>query len=378
MENMRHTSGFLLIPLSPTEFLNRDAPIPAEVRAALETLRQNTPDELQRRTFRRAVSQLPPFDAAWLANADEALLEYLMLLYGCFASAYVYGAAEKVTVLPAALAVPLAAVARQLDRPPMLAYASMVLNNWRLRDQVLGITVHNTDVLARFTDLPDEAWFFRVHMAIEARAGRLLGALQQAIFLANLHSNAADEQLTLQLLRLVATGIVDLTRIFHRIVEDCDPDIYYQHIRPLLFGFESVIYEGVAEFEGQPQSFRGGSGAQSSIVPAVLAGLGIRHEQNSLTTHLHTMRAYMPIAHRRYIDALDGTALRARCAEKPPLRDAYNQCLRHLMTFRRAHLYYAKTYIFEKSTNPIGTGGTPFMHFLAQLIAETEAHLLKG
>jgi indoleamine 2,3-dioxygenase len=377
MENMRQTTGFLLNPISPDNFLKAESPIPPDVRAALETLRQNTPDLLRQRTYRTAVQQLPAFDPAWLTNADDNLLEHLMLLYGYFASAYVYGEAEKVSSLPAVLAVPLAAVARCLDRPPMLAYASMVLNNWRLRDVAQDITVQNTDVIARFTDLPDEAWFFRVHMAIEARAGALLAALENALTLAKLPATDEHNRMILRDLRAVATGIVELTRIFHRIVEDCDPDVYYQHIRPLLFGFEKIIYEGVAELEGKPQSFRGGSGAQSSIVPAVLAGLGIRHEQNSLTTHLHTMRAYMPVAHRRYIDALDGTALRARCAQKPPLRDAYNQCLRQLMTFRRAHLYYAKTYIFEKSTNPIGTGGTPFMHFLAQLIAETEAHLLK-
>jgi hypothetical protein len=68
--------------------------------------------------------------------------------------------------------------------------------------------------------------------------------------------------------------------------------------------------------------------------------------------------------------------LREYCKTRPHLADAYNHVLRQLMTFRRAHLYYARTYIFEKSTNPVGTGGTEYMAFLSKLIDETAQFML--
>ena len=44
------------------------------------------------------------------------------------------------------------------------------------------------------------------------------------------------------------------------------------------------------------------------------------------------------------------------------------------MEFRKKHLEFAVLYIQSKVTDPSGTGGTPFMQWLAQLRNETEAH----
>jgi indoleamine 2,3-dioxygenase len=134
-----------------------------------------------------------------------------------------------------------------------------------------------------------------------------------------------------------------------------------------------VIFEGL---EKNPTPLRGGSGAQSSIVPALLAGLGIEHASTELTTSLMDMRQYMPVEHRAFIQRMRQLELRSYCESRPHLADAYNHVLRQLITFRRAHLYYARTYIFEKSTDPTGTGGTAYMAFLSKLIDETTDYFL--
>jgi indoleamine 2,3-dioxygenase len=184
-----------------------------------------------------------------------------------------------------------------------------------------------------------------------------------------------DERMMLLAFREMQSTLVDITRLFHRMPEHCDPDVYYQQFRPYLFSFTDVVYEGVPTLEG-PQSWRGGSGAQSSIIPAALAGLGVDHEQNTLTSHLNTMRDYMPVPHQQFIVDMGRARIRQAAVHSLTLRDEYNNTLRRLITFRRAHLYYARTFIFAKSTNPVGTGGTDFMHFLSQLIDETEHQLL--
>ena len=62
----------------------------------------------------------------------------------------------------------------------------------------------------------------------------------------------------------------------NRMPEKCDPFIYYNRVRPYIFGWKNnpatpqgVIYEEVDEYNGKPQLFRGETGAQSSIVPAL-------------------------------------------------------------------------------------------------------------
>lgn len=303
-----------------------------------------------------------------LENRSIIEQEQLFQRYGYWACAWIHGLGEK--VLPAALAHPLTQLAEALQRPAILSYAGMVLGNWRLLDTERGFIPQNIALHWQFTDLVDESWFFRVHIAIEAQAGAMLHSFETVR-----ESIVADDvQAVLVALRTMQNGLVQITKTFHEMPSLCDPDVYYQQVRPLLMSFdEEIIYEGI---EPNPTPLRGGSGAQSSIVPALLAGLGLEHAANELTSSLNDMRRYMPKEHRDFINALYGHPLRAYCQNHPPLRDAYNHVLRNLITFRRAHLYYARTYIFEKSTNPIGTGGTEYMSFLSKLIDETTNQML--
>src|SRR5207244_5215542 len=97
-----------------------------------------------------------------------------------------------------------------------------------------------------------------------------------------------------------------------RMPEFCDPYIYYNRVRPYIHGWKNqpalsqgLIYEGVAEYRGRPQQFRGETGAQSSIVPALDAVLNISHKNDPLREYLMEMRQYMPPAHRAFIEHLE-------------------------------------------------------------------------
>jgi indoleamine 2,3-dioxygenase len=288
--------------------------------------------------------------------------------YGYWACAWVHGLGEN--RIPAEIAIPLSRLAACLERPAILSYAGMVLNNWQLVEPSKGFIPENIKLHWHFTHLIDESWFFRVHIAIEAQAGEMLHALETVR-----EAIAEDaEHEVLVALRTMQKGFVQITKTFHEMPKLCDPDIYYQQVRPFLMSFDKdVIFEGV---EPNPSPLRGGSGAQSSVVPAMLAGLGLDHAENELISNMSDMRRYMPKAHREFIASMAGHPLREYCKTRPPLVDAYNHVLRQLITFRRAHLYFARSYIFEKSTNPIGTGGTEYMAFLSQLIDETGKQFL--
>ncbi len=52
----------------------------------------------------------------------------------------------------------------------------------------------------------------------------------------------------------------------------------------------------------------------------------------------------------------------------------FNEALEALATFRETHLSFAQAYIARWVDDPRGTGGTPYLQWLAQLIAETRAY----
>lgn len=79
------------------------------------------------------------------------------------------------------------------------------------------------------------------------------------------------------------------------------------------------------------------------------------------------MRRFMPSEHRAFPE---------RVETMPPIRDHINKALSHealeaLATFREAHLNFAQEYIARWVDDPRGTGGTPYLEWLGQLIAET-------
>lgn len=365
--------GFLMSPDPLHHLSEADHNLPAPLVDQLESTAAALPQLLRTAQLRPALEALPPVDYAELLaeGVDSRVGERLILLYSYFASAYVH-APEGESRLPPGVAVPLSQIARIVERPPILSYATLVLGNWRRTDPAGGFDLDNLDTLQTFTGLADESGFMLVHIAVEAAGASILQTMRAAFDAVPRDDSAA----VLEALREINRQIVAITQIFHHMPERCDMDVYHRDIRPYLFGFDGVVFDGVTHYGGKPQTLRGGSGAQSSLIPALNAALGIRHARSELTVHLDALRAYIPCSHRAFIDGIDLTLIRDYVRVRPPLADAYNACVHRLVTFRRAHLYYARTYIFEKSTNPVGTAGTQFMDFLGKLVEETQAHLL--
>src|ERR1019366_6093236 len=159
----------------------------------------------------------------------------------------------------------------------------------------------------------------------------------------------------------------------NRMPEQCSPDVYFRKVRPYIFGFDNIIYEGC--FDDNPQSYRGETGAQSSIVPTMLMALGIQHKNSLLTKHLEDMQNYMPVPHRQFIR--ETVSVRDFVIRHGgSLTERYNACLSELIAFRSRHFEYAVNYIEKKVANPLGTGGTPYIPWLRQMLEETKEFYL--
>ena len=146
---------------------------------------------------------------------------------------------------------------------------------------------------------------------------------------------------------------------------------------------DGVLYDGVEAYKNRPVQFRGETGAQSSIVPAIDAALGIQHERDEMRVYLIEMFDYMPPSDRNLIYELQKgvnmreTILRLGSAGDH-LRAAYNYAVEKLGQFRIRHIEYAALYILKpaKTTEGVGTGGTPFTYYLKKHIEETKRHRL--
>jgi len=338
---------------------------------------------------RSFIDELPLLDASKLG--DEPSQRRAMVILSFLAHAYVWGEDKTVNSLPGCLAAPWFQIARTLGRPPVLSYASYVLDNWCRFDPNRPIELGNICMEQNFLGGQDEEWFVLVHVAIEARAASALAAIvaaQQAV--------AEDQpQYVAEQLAIIARTLEMLHEILLRMPERCDPYIYFNRVRPYIHGWanhpsfpQGLIYEGVADYGGKPQSFRGETGAQSSIIPAADAALGITHEKDMLHAYLMEMRDYMPPRHRAFIEAVEaGPSVRDYVTrhhkQHPALRARYNDAVGGIERFRSTHLEYAHNYIIKQSRtgnynpNDVGTGGTPFAPYLKKHRDETKRHRLR-
>jgi indoleamine 2,3-dioxygenase len=374
--------------LSPnTGFLPEHEPLkklPAPFDA-WERIAQELPKFLMSDNIRTHLEVLPPFPLSELRLEQE--WERAMVLLSYLGHAYMWSAEKPAERLPAVLAIPWHAVATRLGRPPVLSYASYCLHNWKRLDPAKPVELGNIALIQEFLGGQDEEWFVLIHVEIERRAAPALAALlpiQDAVA----RDAAAEVE---QGMQIIATALASVNETMNRMPERCDPYIYFHRVRPYIHGWRNhpdipngLLYEGVKEYDG-PQTFRGETGAQSGIVPALDALLRVGHAPDQLRTYLLEMRDYMPPNHRAFVEKLEsGPDLRAFATKAGGrLGDLYNQCVTEVETFRSKHLEYAARYIFHqaqtdpKNPSAVGTGGTPFIPYLKKHRDETSDSKLK-
>jgi indoleamine 2,3-dioxygenase len=321
-------------------------------------------------------------------NLSDAQARIAMVRYSFLVQAYIWGASAPASILPPSLAVPIVALADRLGQQPLLQYSAYVLDNWGMLDASKGVSLDNIYMIQKFASGADEAWFVLVHVAIEAKAGEAL-----ALFGPLIDATANDDaDRARDLLRQIVGVWSEIHAIFGRMPEQCDPYIYFRRVRPYIHGWkdnpalsDGVVYQGVARYEGAPQAFRGQTGSQSSIVPAMDGLLGVGHAADPLRAYLDELHIYRPPPHRRFIDDVRRqSGLRGFVGRvgRRDLTEAYNAAVQAVADFRSLHLEYAASYIHTQgrrsagNDTEIGTGGTPFMKYLKKHRDETKANLL--
>jgi indoleamine 2,3-dioxygenase len=138
----------------------------------------------------------------------------------------------------------------------------------------------------------DESWFYLITTAIEGLGGRALTGIMAAI---QATYDCDNEQL-ISKLKVISSTISEINVTLQRMLEKCDPYVFYWKVRPYLSGWENedrlpqgLIYEGVDgnDENGNPiyRRYIGGSAGQSALIQALDTALNIKHYSTGVRPH---------------------------------------------------------------------------------------------
>jgi indoleamine 2,3-dioxygenase len=137
--------------------------------------------------------------------------------------------------------------------------------------------------LHTLTGTKDEQWFYLISTAVEAKGGALILCMMRCIQAASID----DAEEVTNCLRAITAGVKDLGVLLERMHENCDPQIFYHNIRPLLAGSKGMAAAGLprgvfydeGDGMGEWRQYSGGSNAQSSLIQLFDIVLGVDHHQ---------------------------------------------------------------------------------------------------
>ncbi|MEZ4704129.1 MAG: hypothetical protein R3A11_02850 [Bdellovibrionota bacterium] len=377
-----HTNLLQSFRMSSTlGFLPENELHPSQNNRDWREVEKSLPKLLNATALQASIDELDAFSLEGFKDKSIEEKELDMRCLSYIAHAWLWNTKEKVVeILPKKIAQPWVAIAQELGRPPVLSYASYCLYNWKRFDRDQPPYLGNIAIESNFLGGRDEDWFILIHVDIEAHAGTLFPHMCTIMECLQHEDSIALESS----LAAIVHAWENINASMKRMTEHCDPYIYYTRVRPYIFGSKNnpalpngLIYEGC--FDHKAKFFRGETGAQSSIVPSMDALLGISHQNDPLKEYLMEMREYMVPAHRKFIEYVEKNSSLREFLEKKKtssLIELYNRCIEELHQFRETHLEFAASYIHRQAPQNnndtvMGTGGTPFMKYLAKHRDET-------
>lgn len=183
-------------------------------------------------------------------------------------------------------------ISKKFDLPPVATYAALNLWNWRPTAPGVDISVPENLICPHtFTGTDDEAWFYLISVAMEARAAPILIQMLDAV-----HASNADEaEKVIVALKDLAPRLDQIGALLERMDERCNPQVFYHCIRPYLAGSKNMapagLPNGVFYDEGQGngewRTYGGGSNAQSSLIQFFDVVLGVEHHGSKKLAGFH-------------------------------------------------------------------------------------------
>ena len=324
--------------------------------------------------LRTIIDRMPVVPTSHLDSEPEWRRAYSILVF--LAHGYIWGGEKPAERLPPPITYPLLQCSAHLEIPPVATYSGVCLWNFRPLFVHDDLNLENLSTLTTFTGSLDEQWFYLVSVAMEAKGGPTIPLMLEAIQAAREHDNLT----VTRCLREFAETLDELGGLLVRMYESCDPHVFYHRIRPFLAGSKNMkdagLPHGVLYDDGRNKTWKqygGGSNAQSSLIQFFDIVLGVEHRPTGTKggdttseseaepgtapkprhSFIHDMRQYMPGAHRRFLQAIEGVANLRDFIEihrsDTQLVLAYDACLAMLRALRDKHIQMVSRYIIVKS-----------------------------
>ncbi|KAG7092997.1 hypothetical protein E1B28_009296 [Marasmius oreades] len=314
-------------------------------------------------------------------------------------------------LIPRPISIPLLKISKHLDISPVVTFSDTVLYNWDLKTALAPSdfppSLDNLRSQTLFSGLPDEEVFYLSSARIELRGVEALEIMRMTMDEVFVGDDLAVGRTTKGLKRL-AIVIRDLRQLLLDVRKGCDPETYYNEVRPWFRGEDSDplkrkwVFEGISE-EGleEPKELSGASAGQSSLVHALDCFLGVdsvRATPDGKPSFMSRMQVYMPKNHRLFLDHLAKTSRPLRRfvqeSNNEELLKAFNEAVLALKEFRDAHMIIVTLYIIgpSKRANTLerekkreerekqelkGTGGTDLVKFLKGVRTQTAETVLE-
>ncbi|WKY15052.1 hypothetical protein Q1695_000510 [Nippostrongylus brasiliensis] len=298
------------------------------------TICENMSDLIRDQNVGEAVRGLPELTTEWLATYEDWRLAHLLLT--TITSGYIWsgGPQKAPSILPKNVAVPLMSVSRQLGVRPVVCHASACLANWNLIDPSKPFSPDNMQLNAfKFLESRGNHWFFVVTAQIEKDFAPCIYNI-----IRTMHSTNDNDLEIRKALISIKNCLEKAATTMKRLPEHLTPTEFYNELRPFLWGYNEGLLNGHGiVFEGAERKF------------------------------LIEQRDYMPREHRELILWVESHSPVGLSTEGR--QDAVDS----LYAFRSAHLKTVAYFILTatgRSSNNLGTGGTPFMQFLKNVRAK--------
>lgn len=265
----------------------------SEYYTAWDDLAERLAESIASKSIRIEVDALPVLSASKLTTKPQLHRAFVVL--GFLVHAYIWceGSDLPEPNVPPQLAEPYLKVCERLGMQPTLSYAGLCLWNWTLKSkghkesngdttrmEDLG-RLEDLDCLVSFTGTRDEAVFYVVPIMVEAKGGRLVNLLFEAMKAA-VQGDVETVVSALEETRDTLPRMSALVKLLH---EQCDAKVFFDIVRPFFPGAKGLEEKGMPDgvvfhqSDGSKVCARcvGGSAAQSSDFQFLDAALGVRH-----------------------------------------------------------------------------------------------------
>ena len=310
-------------------------------------------------------------------NTSETTLRRAHLVLAWIMHFYVHSLPPTAAIcIPPPITLPLLQVSAHLQLPPVLTYSDDVLYNWHLGENTEDLpTVPTIRCQTTFTSTNDEVEFYLTSARLELAGVDALDLMRSTMDEAFVGDDIAVRRIT-EYLRQLVDVIERLRVMLLDVKKGCDPDLFYNKIRPWLRGEDSQsgrkwIFEGIEQDPSliYPTELSGPSAGQSALIHAIDNFLGVDNYGKSskgtaddgsaarASALMKRMTLYMPRHHRAFLDHLSNNPRPLRdivhsastsdtnTAAGAALLDAYNAAVMALKKFRDAHMIVVTLYI---------------------------------